>query len=317
MLLLFHVFGGCTATILRGLTYPKILCTPAKEERKWRHHVALIVTFAGLVGRNRDVRVKHLVTQPGNAPKARPSHLTTADEVNKVSLKDSTSKTTKAESFRGRRPWTETQHVSVNASVSCCFQVYISCSVMMCEMEADNTRCSQGCINSGRLGRHVRREVVTQTSRHLVSQGPLRLKRSAEGAESPGNENRECLLNSTPAVFESSFTLCFSFLQWWTWTWTWSSSLDVFLQLSAWSVRWSCTKPKCQSSSTNLWMHSRAFQQREQNTGSVLFTFEDIRLVFGLLAARQEVSYLTLLKDDQLVQQLGVQAQCLLLWDPV
>ena len=35
--------------------------------------------------RNDDVRVKHLVTQPGNAPKARPSHLATADEVNKVS----------------------------------------------------------------------------------------------------------------------------------------------------------------------------------------------------------------------------------------
>ena len=61
-----------------------------KKERKWRHHVVYIV--------------KHLVTQPGNAPKARPSHLTTADEVNKVSLKDSPSKTTEAESFRGRRP---------------------------------------------------------------------------------------------------------------------------------------------------------------------------------------------------------------------
>ena len=35
--------------------------------------------------RNCDVRVKHLVTQPGNAPKARPSHLTTADAVKKVS----------------------------------------------------------------------------------------------------------------------------------------------------------------------------------------------------------------------------------------
>ena len=41
--------------------------------------------FHGLGSRNCDVRVKHLVTQPGNAPKARPSHLTTADEVNKVS----------------------------------------------------------------------------------------------------------------------------------------------------------------------------------------------------------------------------------------
>ena len=180
-----------------------------------------------------------------------------------------------------------------HASVSFWFQVYISCSVMMCEMEADNTRCSQGCINSGRLGRHVRSEVVTQTSRHLVSQGPLRLKRSAEGAESPGNENRECFLSSTPAVFESGFTLCFSFLQWWTrtWTWTWSSSLDVFLQPSAWSVLWSCTKPKCQRSNTNLWTHLRAFQQHEQNTGSVLFTSEDLRLAFDLLAARQEVLY--------------------------
>ena len=34
---------------------------------------------------NYDIRAKHLVKQPGNAPKARPSHLTTADQVNKVS----------------------------------------------------------------------------------------------------------------------------------------------------------------------------------------------------------------------------------------
>ena len=38
------------------------------------------------------------------AEMARPSHLTTADKVNKVSLKDSPSKITKAESFEGRRP---------------------------------------------------------------------------------------------------------------------------------------------------------------------------------------------------------------------
>ena len=31
---LFPLFGGCTITILRGLTYPKILCVPEKEERK-------------------------------------------------------------------------------------------------------------------------------------------------------------------------------------------------------------------------------------------------------------------------------------------
>ncbi|KAM8761611.1 uncharacterized protein AB9X84_006625 [Acanthopagrus schlegelii] len=66
-------------------------------------------------------------------------------------------------------------------------QVYISCSVMMCEAGNPNTRCAQGCINSTQPGGHniAKREVVTQTSRHLVSQGPLRLKRSAESAESP------------------------------------------------------------------------------------------------------------------------------------
>ena len=41
----------------------------------------------GLGGRNRDIRVKHLVPQPGDGPKA--------DEVNKVSPKDSPSKTSK------------------------------------------------------------------------------------------------------------------------------------------------------------------------------------------------------------------------------
>ena len=47
-----------------------------KEERKrkngdtaWRRSSLL----AGLPSRNHDIRVKHLVTQPGNAPKARPS----------------------------------------------------------------------------------------------------------------------------------------------------------------------------------------------------------------------------------------------------
>ena len=34
MLLLFPVFGGCMATILHHLTYPKMLCVPKIEERK-------------------------------------------------------------------------------------------------------------------------------------------------------------------------------------------------------------------------------------------------------------------------------------------
>ena len=47
--------------------------------------------------------------QPGNAPKARPSHLTMVDVVNKASSKDSPLMTIEAQSFEGCRPWIETQ----------------------------------------------------------------------------------------------------------------------------------------------------------------------------------------------------------------
>ncbi|XP_023257438.1 uncharacterized protein LOC111651662 [Seriola lalandi dorsalis] len=63
-------------------------------------------------------------------------------------------------------------------------QVYISCSVLMCEAGVPNTRCSQGCINStwpsGHHHHNRKREAVVQTANHYVSQGPLRLRRSAE-----------------------------------------------------------------------------------------------------------------------------------------
>nr|XP_057933381.1 uncharacterized protein LOC131132106 isoform X2 [Doryrhamphus excisus] len=64
-------------------------------------------------------------------------------------------------------------------------QVYISCSVLVCEAGVQSTRCSMGCINSTRPGRepqhhHRKRDVGKQSANHFVSQGPLRLKRSAE-----------------------------------------------------------------------------------------------------------------------------------------
>lgn len=64
-------------------------------------------------------------------------------------------------------------------------QVYISCSVIMCEAGNPNTRCSQGCINSTTSRRHFKREAVIQSGTHFVSQGPLRMKRSAENSDSP------------------------------------------------------------------------------------------------------------------------------------
>ncbi|XP_051800845.1 uncharacterized protein LOC110972377 [Acanthochromis polyacanthus] len=63
-------------------------------------------------------------------------------------------------------------------------QVYISCSVIMCEAGNPNTRCSQGCINSTSSRRLYKREAAIQSGAHFVSQGPLRLKRSAENSDS-------------------------------------------------------------------------------------------------------------------------------------
>ncbi|XP_014867450.1 PREDICTED: uncharacterized protein LOC106932976 [Poecilia mexicana] len=61
-------------------------------------------------------------------------------------------------------------------------QVYISCTVMMCEAGNPNTRCSLGCSNSTRSSSFSRRrrEAVVESGKHFVSQGPLRLKREAD-----------------------------------------------------------------------------------------------------------------------------------------
>ncbi|XP_060898902.1 CUB and zona pellucida-like domain-containing protein 1 [Labrus mixtus] len=64
-------------------------------------------------------------------------------------------------------------------------QVYISCSVLMCQAGEPNTRCSQGCKTMNQGANRRKRETVSQTSSHFVSQGPLRMRRSAERAESP------------------------------------------------------------------------------------------------------------------------------------
>ncbi|KAL3992572.1 Bax inhibitor 1 [Sarotherodon galilaeus] len=54
-------------------------------------------------------------------------------------------------------------------------QVYISCSVMVCEAGNPNTRCSQGCINSTPNAHHHshcrKRGAIMQTAQHFISQG--------------------------------------------------------------------------------------------------------------------------------------------------
>ncbi|XP_068172177.1 uncharacterized protein [Antennarius striatus] len=66
-------------------------------------------------------------------------------------------------------------------------QVYISCSVIMCEAKNPNTRCSKGCTSSSHsrsVNPHSKkRAAITQSSLHFVSQGPLRLKRSTRSSE--------------------------------------------------------------------------------------------------------------------------------------
>nr|XP_002667661.4 CUB and zona pellucida-like domain-containing protein 1 [Danio rerio] len=60
-------------------------------------------------------------------------------------------------------------------------QVFISCSIVVCEVGVPNTRCSQGCINStvAPPSHNInKRDAPLQTSNHIISQGPIRLRRS-------------------------------------------------------------------------------------------------------------------------------------------
>jgi len=54
-------------------------------------------------------------------------------------------------------------------------EVYVTCSVLLCETGISGTRCSQGCVTSNSGKHRGRREAAAQSSSHLISQGPLRL----------------------------------------------------------------------------------------------------------------------------------------------
>lgn len=82
-----------------------------------------------------------------------------------------------------------------NDIISYCNQVYISCQVMMCVAGDPNTRCSQGCQKS--TNARGKREAVSQGTMHFISQGPLRLRRSAEGTQGSGTTTE--MVFSTPA----------------------------------------------------------------------------------------------------------------------
>ncbi|KAI7792546.1 uncharacterized protein LOC130547239 [Triplophysa rosa] len=61
-------------------------------------------------------------------------------------------------------------------------QVFITCSIIICEANNPYTRCAQGCTNGSvpLPSSHVhKREAPMQTASHFISQGPLRLRRSS------------------------------------------------------------------------------------------------------------------------------------------
>ncbi|XP_040899642.1 uncharacterized protein LOC121185485 [Toxotes jaculatrix] len=66
-------------------------------------------------------------------------------------------------------------------------EVYITCLVVLCEAGVSGTRCSQGCIRSDAEIHRGKREAAGQSSRHSISQGPLRLVKTSDSQASvPG-----------------------------------------------------------------------------------------------------------------------------------
>ncbi len=61
-----------------------------------------------------------------------------------------------------------------------CWQVYISCSVILCAKDSLNSRCAQGCL--GQAARRRRRDASQETARHYITQGPLRVARQTHNA---------------------------------------------------------------------------------------------------------------------------------------
>ncbi|XP_073319980.1 CUB and zona pellucida-like domain-containing protein 1 [Pagrus major] len=59
-------------------------------------------------------------------------------------------------------------------------QVYITCSVILCESGVSGTRCSQGCVRSTSGNSRRKREAVAETSSHSISQGPLHLVKTSD-----------------------------------------------------------------------------------------------------------------------------------------
>ncbi|XP_028840932.1 uncharacterized protein LOC114793387 [Denticeps clupeoides] len=63
-------------------------------------------------------------------------------------------------------------------------QVFVTCSVILCDAGNPRSRCARGCTDTGHS--LSKRGAVLQTASHLISQGPLRLRRSSTGLVGDG-----------------------------------------------------------------------------------------------------------------------------------
>ncbi|XP_033847686.2 uncharacterized protein LOC117393785 [Periophthalmus magnuspinnatus] len=85
-------------------------------------------------------------------------------------------------------------------------QVYITCSVILCEKDSSYSRCSQGCVeNANQARRRRRRGVAKQTVDHQITQGPLHFMGEAFPANDYDREEdlgfiAKQNLNTTPPV---------------------------------------------------------------------------------------------------------------------
>ncbi|KAM4723142.1 uncharacterized protein WCC33_009369 [Rhinophrynus dorsalis] len=71
-------------------------------------------------------------------------------------------------------------------------EVYLSCTVILCKLGEPNTRCTRGCINSSLLNANQlrsRRSLTSESQRHFISQGPLRMKKRSLGTGSNKNQS--------------------------------------------------------------------------------------------------------------------------------
>ncbi|XP_063044492.1 uncharacterized protein LOC134438772 [Engraulis encrasicolus] len=58
-------------------------------------------------------------------------------------------------------------------------EVFISCSVILCEANNPNSRCAQGCVKDA--SRRRKREGTMETASHFLTQGPFRVRRESPG----------------------------------------------------------------------------------------------------------------------------------------